>query len=109
MTNDCVCRIQTQQQQDEEGRQRRLVKCALDTLRDADFGPYMLLNVAQDVLLEYTASEDASLRKAAAVAAWRVTERQWALLRCAAPYCVISSSILSPESCRTSALQLARK
>ena len=83
-----VASAQVLQQQDEEGRQRRQVKVALDVLRDMDFGPYMLLHVAQEVLLEYAACDDAALRKAAAVAAWRVTERQWALLRCAPP-CLI--------------------
>jgi hypothetical protein len=82
-THGSVARPQVQHQHDEEGRQRRLVKVALDTLRDVDFGPYMLLHVAQEALLEYSGSDDAGLRKAAAAAAWRVTERQWRLLRCA--------------------------
>jgi hypothetical protein len=65
----------------EEGRNKKVVKVALNTLRDVDFGPYMLLHFTQELLAEYACSEDACIRKAAAVAAWRVTVRQWALLR----------------------------
>lgn len=64
-------------------KNRKLVKGALDTLRDLDLGPFMLLSFAQEALAQYGNSDDASIRKAAALAAWRVVERQWALLKCA--------------------------
>jgi hypothetical protein len=67
----------------QEGRQRKLVKVALDTLAEVDFGQHMLLGFTQDVLLSYACSEDETVRKSAALAAWKVTERQWAVLRCA--------------------------
>lgn len=70
-------------QLEEEGVQRKLMKCALDTLQDMDFGRHMLLGFTQEVLLSYACSEDESIRKSAALAAWKVTERQWHVLKCA--------------------------
>ena len=67
----------------EEGRQKKLAQVALDTLADVDFGQHLLLGFTQDVLLSYACSEDEVVRKSAARAAWAVTERQWAVLRCA--------------------------
>lgn len=69
-------------QLEEEGVQRKLMKCALDTLQDMDFGRHMLLGFTQEVLLSYACSEDEGIRKSAALAAWKVTERQWHVLRC---------------------------
>lgn len=66
---------------EEEGRQKKLVKVALDTLAAVDFGQHMLLGFTQDVLLSYACSEDELVRKSAALAAWKVTEQQWAVLR----------------------------
>lgn len=68
-------------QLEEEGVQRKLMKCALDTLQDMDFGRHMLLGFTQEVLLSYACSEDEGIRKSAALAAWKVTERQWHVLR----------------------------
>ena len=73
---------QVASQQEDEAKNRKLVKGALDTLRDLDLGPFMLLSFAQEVLAQYGNSDDAGIRKAAALAAWRVVERQWALLKC---------------------------
>lgn len=72
-------------QLEEEGVQRKLMKCALDTLQDMDFGRHMLLGFTQEVLLNYACSEDEGIRKSAALAAWKVTERQWHVLRFAFP------------------------
>lgn len=58
-----------------------MIKAALDTLRDLDLGPYLLLGFAQEVLALYGCSDDATVRKAAALATWRVVERQWGLLQ----------------------------
>lgn len=71
-------------QLEEEGVQRKLMKCALDTLQEMDFGHHMLLGFTQEVLLSYACSEDEGIRKSAALAAWKVTERQWHVLRCEA-------------------------
>lgn len=73
--------MQVATQQEEEIRSKRVIKAALDTLRDLDLGPYLLLSFAQEVLALYGCSDNAAVRKAAALAAWRVVERQWGLLR----------------------------
>jgi hypothetical protein len=62
-------------------RSKKVIKAALDTLRDLDLGTYLLLGFAQEVLALYGCSDDATVRKAAALAAWRVVERQWGLLQ----------------------------
>lgn len=75
--------LQVSSHMDEEG-QKKLITVALDTLSEVDFGQHMLLGFTQDVLLSYACSEDEQVRKSAALAAWKVTEQQWTLLRCAA-------------------------
>jgi hypothetical protein len=76
--------VQTQvaAQLDEDGRSKKLTRTALDTLRHVDFGQHMLLGFTKTVLLVYACSEDENIRKSAALAAWRVTDRQWKVLKC---------------------------
>ena len=81
---ECWCwLVQVLAHLDDEGRQKKLARVAMDTLADMDFGQHWLLDFTQDVLLSYACSEDEVVRKSAALAAWKVTERQWAVLRCA--------------------------
>jgi hypothetical protein len=82
MVTERVAEVQVCSQLEEEGRQKKLVKVALDTLAEVDFGQHMLLGFTQDVILSYACSEDETVRKSAALAAWKVTERQWSVLRC---------------------------
>lgn len=81
LLTECSCILQVSSHLEEDGRQKKMVKVALDTLAEVDFGQHMLLGFTQDVLLSYACSEDEQVRKSAALAAWKVTERQWSVLR----------------------------
>lgn len=56
----------------EDSKRNRVVKLALETLIQFDFGRYSLLFFAHEVVVAYMGAEDSGVRKAAALAARKV-------------------------------------